>query len=408
MKTRASVHGLLCVVVTSALTACRAYRPAPLDVDRPTRACPDSLKSPLAFEEALRLAIARNPDLVGLRARAASVNVNPPPEPVEVGVGSDSDRRAEATLSLDALSLLGVGVRSAERALARARRNEAWIAHHARAREIGGEIAEAFAVEQALSDLVEPDVHFDAAAYVRAGLETSAAESATTATEADWKTEKSERAAERGVNRLTLARLLGLAPGVAVTPRLPGPDWPAVPVVSPAALIRSRPDVQRKIAAFEVADRELRRSVSAQYPSVVLEPGLASDPTTFFGTVRLRVPLGASSAVLAAEQSREAARSEVESAVLDAVREAGEAGLRHEAARVATASARRRLSASVDLLKATRGRLEFASGSVIETVFAADAVVAAARSAREAQIAEARARVRAARSAGWPGTEAIR
>ena len=408
MKTRACVHGLLPVLMGLAVAACAAYRPAPLDVERPMRACPDSPKSPIGFEDAVRLAIARNPDLVALRARAAAVNVRPPAEPVEVGVGRDSDKRAEAMLSLDALSLLGLGVRSADRVLARARRDEAWIEHHARAREVAGEIAETYAVERALSGLAEPDIHLDASAYVRAGLETSAAESATAATEADWKTEKSAREAERGVNRLMLARLLGLPPGVEVAPRPAGQDWPAVPAVTPAALIQSRPDVQRKIAAFEVADRELRRAVAAQYPSVLLEPGLASDPTTFFGTVRLRIPVGASSAVVAAEQGREAARSDVESAVLDAVREAGEAKIRHQVAGIALASANRRLSASVELLKASRGRLEFASGSVIETVFAADAVVAAARSVRDALMTEARARVRAARSAGWPGADAVR
>jgi hypothetical protein len=69
----------------------------------------------------------------------------------------------------------------------------------------------------------------------------------------------------------------------------------------------------------------------------------------------------------------------------------------------ALSAARRRADASSALLSSSRLRLEVASGSPVETVLAADAVVDASAALRAALLEEARARVRAARAAGWPG-----
>jgi hypothetical protein len=380
---------------------CASYRPAPLDVDRPLRST-DAPPKPLTFDAAVRFAVEHNPDLLALRERAGAVNVDLPREPVEVGAGADSDHRFEAGLSFDALSLLGLGRRPAELALACARRSEAWLAHHARAREIAGEIAEAFAVERALAALADPDVAIDPSVYVRAGLETAVADSAATATKADWTAEQAVRTADRRANRAALARLLGLASADAIVMTTQPDPWPEITTPSPAALIAARADVQRSIGQFEVADRELRRAVAAQYPTLLLEPSVAADPTTFFGAARLVIPVGAASEVRAMESAREAARHDVEGVILDAMREADESRARHDAAQVRLSAAVQRLSASSALFSASRTRIQVASGSVIESVFAADAVVSAATSVREASVEAARARVRAARSSGWP------
>jgi outer membrane protein TolC len=170
-----------------------------------------------------------------------------------------------------------------------------------------------------------------------------------------------------------------------------------------SAIVAARADIQRRIAAFETADRELRLAVRGQYPSLILEPGLAFDPATLFGAVRLNLPTGMSGAVRAAESAREAARAEVESAVLDALREAGEARARWTAAGAALSAVRKRVDASSALLASSRLRLEVASGSPVETVLAADAVVDVAAGLRATIVEDARARVRAARTAGWPG-----
>ena len=392
---------LTMVVAWSALSGCAGYRSAPLDVDRPLRAS-SPVPSPLTFDEALRIAVERNPDLVALRARAAAVTVNPPPEPLELGAGVDSDERWEAAASLDALSLLGLGTRRAERALAFARRHEAWMEHHARAREVAREIAEVFAVERGLDSLSVPDLSVDAGVYVRAGFESGVAETLAEATRRDWKAEADRRSAERASNHASLVRLLGLPPGTPLA-LVPVPEgWPVVPSPVPAILIRTRADIQRRVAAFEVADRDLRRAVVAQYPSIVLEPAIAADPTTLFGAVRLRLPVGAKSEVCAAGAAREAARSEVESAILDALRDAEQSRARLNAAVSTREAAAGRLGASSELFRAVRTRLQVQVGSVMELVLTADSVVDAARAHREAALDDARLRVRAASEAGWP------
>ena len=382
---------------------CARYTPAPLDVERSLRASSTPMPAAFTYDEAVRRAVRENPDLVALRARAAAINLAPPREPIEAGGGVDSDHRGELSLSLDALSLLWLGTRPYEVALACARRNEATLAHHARAREIAGEIAEAFVVERALATLGEPDYRVEVGAFVRAGLESGAAETAAAATAANWESERAARTAESRANHLTLARLLGLPPGTEVRLTPVAADWPAVADPTPAALIAARADVQRKVAAFETADREIRLAVQRQFPSLMLAPGVAMDPTTLFGAVRLRLPVGLAPEVRALEAAREAARADVESSVLDAVRDAGEAKARFAATGPALAAARKRVEAASALLKGSRLRLEVASGSPIETVLSADAVVDGAASLRTALLDEARARVKAARAAGWPG-----
>ncbi len=403
MRVRARLSTAVALAATSAMLGCARYREAPLDLARPLRPAAPPVASVWTFDAAVAYAIEHNPDLAALRAHAMAVNVDPPREPVEGSVGVDSDQRGEIGLSVDALSLLGLGSRPYEVALACARRNEAYMAHHERARAIAGEIAEALAVEQALGGLAEPEYRVDVSAFVRAGLEAGSAETAAAATGEAWKAEVAERVAERTSVRLALSRALGLPPGVAAALAPVPAGWPDVPDPSPAALVAARADIQRRIAAFETADRELRLAVRGQYPSLILEPGLAFDPATLFGAVRLRLPTGMSGAVRAAEAAREAARAEVESSILDAQREAGEARACWMASVAALSAARRRADASSALLSSSRLRLEVASGSPVETVLAADAVVDASAALRAALLEEARARVRAARAAGWPG-----
>ncbi len=403
MRSRVGARVAVASLATLALSGCAGYRAAPLDVGRPLRPSAPPGAAAWSFDAAVAYAIEHNPDLVALRARALAVNVHPPREPVEGSLGTDSDRRWEAGLSVDALSLLGLGSRPYEVALACARRSEAFLAHHERARAIAGEIAEAIAVERALVGLVQPGYRVDVSSFVRAGLESGSAETAAAATEEAWRAEQAARVAEAESARLALVRALGLPPGSPMQVAPVPAEWPTVPAADPAALVSARADVQRRIAAFETADRELRLAVRGQYPSVILEPAVAFDPATLFGAVRLRLPTGMSGAVRAAEAAREAARADVESAVLDAQREAGEARAHWTAAGAALSAARKRAEASSALLASSRLRLEVASGSPVETVAAADAVVEAAASLRAAALEEARARVRAARAAGWPG-----
>jgi hypothetical protein len=355
---------LLAACAALTLGSCVSYRAAPVHPGEALRS-PSPGPGPLGFEDAVRWSVDHNPELRALRSRVGAVGV-PLGEPIEVGAGANEDGRANVGLAVD--------------------------------------LAEAFAVEGALAALRDPDSKVDASAYVQAGLESGAAETAASATRAEWAAEAAAREAERTSNRSAVARLLGIGEGASPTLRLPDPQWPAVPEPTPAALIAGRADIQRLVAAFEVADAELRRAVAGQYPGLLLEPQVAFDPTALFGAVRLRIPVGASAQVRTAECAREAARADAEAGVLAALDEARRARARHRSALATLAAARTRVDASGQILRATRTRLEVSSGSVIETVFAADAVVAGARSLREASIEEARTRVRAAAAAGWPGT----
>lgn len=396
---------LAVLALPALLGGCARYRAAPLDVERalrPAAAAPRA--GPWSFDEAVRHAIEHNPDLVALRARAAAVNLDPSREPVEAGAAVDSDHRVEFDASLDALSLLGLGIRPYDVALACARRNEALMAHHARAREIAGEIAECFVVAPALGSLADPDSRVDVSAFVRAGLESASAETAAAATAAGAEAERFERDTLARTNRLTFVRLLGLPPTADVGFAPIAPGWPVVGEPTPSALVAARADVQVKVAAFEAADREIRRAVQAQYPTVLVGTGVALDPTSLFGAVRLKLPVGLSAEVRALEAAREAARADVESAVLDALRDAAISRAEWGAAESALAAAKKRGDASAELLKAARVRLSVGSGSPIEMVFSADAVVDAAVSYRSALLGAARARVKAARAAGWPAS----
>lgn len=408
MLTSRIVRGLVVSVVLPSAVACVHYRRASVDPAAMVASAPLPPKGPIAYDDAVRWALAHDPDLLALRARAAAVNLSPTREPIEAEAGRDSDGRKEGAVTIDALSLLGLGTRPAELALACARRSEAWLRHHERAREIAGEIARTFAVEQALTALPTPTVPLDAEAYVRAGLEAGAARGAVASTDAQSKAELAARDEERARNRRALCRLLGVGPGTDVVPAPVDAAWPAVPTATPAALLVTRGDVQRSLAEFETADAELRRAVALQYPSLLLTPGLALNPATFFGSVGVRLPIGAAPEARAAEQAREAARQEVASLLLDGMQRAADARDAFALADVRVETARTRVASDQELFRAAKAHLETGTGTMLETIFAGREVVDASTGIREAIVEAAKARVEAARAAGWPSAEAVR
>ncbi|MCC7140161.1 MAG: hypothetical protein IT460_17200 [Planctomycetes bacterium] len=393
----------------AALPACARYRPAPLDAPAVAAGLAPAPAGSLAYEDAVRHAVAHNPSLAALRARAAAVNVDPSPEPIGLEGGVDMDERGELVLSLDVLSLLGVGPRDAERAMARARRSEAWLEHHAQARAVAASLAEAYAVERALRAAPEPDAPPDPSAFVAAGVEVAAAGRLAESVAADRVAVLASRDAERAANEAMLRRLLGAAPGAPVSMVLPAAAWPPVPETpAPAALVLARDDLQRRLAAYEVADAELRRAVAGQAPGIEVMPGLALDPSAAFGGARLRLPVNADREVVAAEAAREAARLEAVAALAEATEEAAAARAMLAAATAKIDAATRRHVAGVDLLRTARARLDAGEGSALELVMAARDAVMAAGDVREASVEAAKARVRAARAAGWPSAEAVR
>jgi outer membrane protein TolC len=371
-------------------------------------ATPPAPAGPLTFEEAVRFAIAHDPDLLALRARAAAVNVGLVPQPVGVDAGVDMQRRPEAGLMIDAFSLLGIGPARADRALARARRSEVWMRHHEHVWELAATVAESFAVHRALADHAVPDVALPAEAYVEAGIEIEAVRTVAGATDAEVAAERRALAAETAKNAWVLLRRLGLPPTANLAIALPERSWPTVAPATTRAVLASRADLQRGLASYETADHELRKAVAAQVPSLVLTPMWSFDEAWLFGRVGLRLPVGAPGEARAALAAREAARHDLAGQVLDAL---GEAAAAREDAAVAAArldAARRRAKASQEVFDAAKGRVELTGASLMDAAMAAEAAIAASRDLREAAVEEARARVRAARAQGWPAVEALR
>jgi hypothetical protein len=347
-------------------------------------------------------AVLHNPDILALRKRAAAVNVSVPTEPPEFEAGIDSDQNPELTLVLDVFSLLGMGRRGADKALARARQNEAWMAHHERAREISYEIAEAYEIERVLASLPMPDAAFDPAPYVRAGFAPASAEDVMRATAESLRAEGRRREAERAANRLRLLRLLGASPLAAVEIAPAGSPWPEAPPADWRAIVKSRADLQRRLASYEVAEKEFRRAVAEQYPALVVSPSVGGDPTDFFGLVAITLPFGASKEARAAEAARDAARLEIQGAILDGLRDAEAA--RHEAAAAEAefSAATMRRAAQQEILRTARAELEGREGSFLDVIFSIEGLIDAAAAEREAALGEVRARLAAARAAGWP------
>ncbi len=382
------------------LGACVSYQAAPVDVEATVLDAPAPPEGALPYARAVEWAVLHNPDLLALRQRAAAVNVSVPPVPPELKAGVDSDQNPEAILVLDVFSLLGIGRRGADKALARARRNEAWMRHHERAREITIEIAEAYEVERVLAELPLPRVTFDPRPYVRAGFAPASAETVMRAATESVRAEGERREAERAANRLALLRLLGATPLGKV--EIATASWQEPPPAEWRAVLKARADLQRQLASYEVAEAEFRRAVAEQYPALVISPSVGGDPVGLFGAVGITLPVGASKEARAAESARDAARLELQGAVLDALRDAETS--RHAAAAAGSglAAARARRAAQEEILRTAMAELEARSGSFLDVVFAVEGLVDAATAEREAALDEARARVRAARDAGYP------
>ena len=396
--------GLACALLVS---GCARSPCVPLDPVALSREGAPAPAGPFTFEEAVRQAVTRGPELAALRKAVEGINPWPGPEPLGVSVGDDSDGRVEAGLEIDALSLLGLGPIRAERAIARARRSEATIAWHARAREVAGEIAEAYAVESALRDAPPQPPMLDAQAFVRAGLAPEAATAAAAAAHTSLGADGMAREAERRAQRLRVGRHVGLMPQDAPVLVPPGAAWPMVPVADAARLLAVDPEVQRRLAAHEVERAEVARAQAGRYPGLVLSPSVAFDPRYFFGAVGLRIPLGAGREVRAAVARVESARLSVRAAVLEALERAAAAADAAQAADRMAAAARERFDAAAGLANAEKARVETQGEGFTEAVLAGNSVVEAARELRAATAEAARARVRAALAAGWPAPSEI-
>jgi outer membrane protein TolC len=180
------------------------------------------------------------------------------------------------------------------------------------------------------------------------------------------------------------------------------PPWPAVPPADATRLLAVDPEVQRRLAAHEVARGDLARAHAGKYPRLLVNPSVAFNPAYFFGAVSLELPIGAEAEVCAAVARVDSARLAVRAAVLEALEKAEAAAEESRAADELERAARAQFDASARLADAERARVETQGEGFTEAVLSANMVVQATRGLREAAVAAARARVRAALAAGWP------
>lgn len=391
-----------------ALPACVRYRPLVLDAPSTASRFPTLPGGALAFPEAVPLLVRQNPDLARLRAEAAAVNLSPGPEPLAFTTEVEDGEVTKTRIGTDVLSLLGIGPRRAQRALACALEHEAVLRHHARARDLVASLAEAYAVDRVLATLASPRPDFDPQAFERAGLASKATVAAAAGVFGEAEAEETVVRTMREDLRREIARLVGASPESRIEPVTVPADWPPLPAADGRALLYARGDLQRRMAAFQVADRRLRLAVVDQWPNLIVALGadLSLDVTSHM--VEVRLPLGAPAEARAMTQAREVARLDYEAGLLDALHESASARLLLEGAEAEARGARARRGAAAALVAAARARMETeAEEAFDDLVLAAMEEVRSAIGWREAAVRAARERVRAARASGWPVPEEV-
>jgi hypothetical protein len=360
-------------------------------------------RTDLAFEEAVRLVVADNPELKSLRTEAAGVNLNPGPQPLEFMTEIEGGNLHETVIGTDVLSLLGLGPRRAERALARAQASEKLLVHHERARALVARLAAAYAVDAALARLPSPRPDLDVKAFEDAGLASGAALAASKSVLAEAEAEAEVIATMVRDARREIAALVGADPASDIVPLAPGPDWPPVPPAHARGLLYARGDLLREFGAYHVADQELRVAVARQWPTLGVYLGANVDVEEPMQMVRVMLPWGAPREARAMACAREAARQRFEARVLDALHDAAARRNDLAAAEAKARGAAARRTAAASLVDAAKARVEAeAEDAFADVVEASMEVVRASIEDRMAAMEVARLRVAAAEAAGWP------
>ncbi len=391
----------LCALV---VTGCVGYRTQLVRMDASAAALPAAPVGPLTFEDAVQLLVARHPELKATRAAALAVNTRPGPSPLVGSTQVLDGTLTETMLRTDVLSLLGMGPRQAETALARAVRDERVRRHHERTRDLVADLAEAFAVEGVLSELPTPAAELDIKPFEDAGLASKSLIAAARSVRAEGDAEAEVIAARLAEARRRVAHLVGAAPGAGVLPQGVDESWPKLPAgdADRRRLLLARGDLQHLLAAWRVADRRYRYQVARQNPNLIIGLGGNLDMSLPMQLIQLELPLDAPAAARAAEHGRSVAFHELEAGVLGALHDAASTRFDVDAAEARLRAATERRKAAAILLTARRAHVETDPAGLESLVLVAGRVVDAARQYREAAVAAARARVRAARAAGWP------
>ena len=352
-----------------------------------------------SFADAASVALRQNPELRAAEARARAAGAAATvPLPI---VGEWRGRNEAVGAMLDPIALLGLGPRGAAMQAADARAAQAATALAVARWRTLAELAEVFRLHRVAEELRAPEVGaLDADAFQQAGLASDVAAAMLRAADARARAEQIELDRLRDDQLARLRHLLGLPDSAVV--ELIHEDDPVGPVAGELPDLLSRPDLALAAARFEVADRELRRAVAAQYPSFQLGPNvsLRGDPLRAMGM--LNVPVGMYGLAEAAREQREAARHDVEDALLEARRDAALASAARRAALATDETAQAMLAARRTAFVAARAAIEVEPDAFQRFASAAGEYAVAAAERRRAAAALALADVRHAVAYGWP------
>jgi hypothetical protein len=381
-----------------ALTSCVAYFESPAD---PTAIAVEIRQRPggkFTFAMAVARAFEQNATLQALAARARAAGAVTTPVELEAEYRSGTEMLA---VMVDPIALLGLGPRGGAIGVVEA---EAAVAAQELAAgrwRVLAAIAEAFAIDEALADLTAPQIPIHADAFERAGLAGPTVAARVRAAQANADAEAVELANARSANLAELCEVLGLSHQTDIE-LLPLPEGLLYQPLAADASLLQRPDLALATARFQTADAEFRRAVADQYPSLMLGPEIPLLGNPLEAMAILRVPIGRHGVATAASERREAARAELTAAYLAATREAHHAELESTATTAKLAAATASNLAAEQVLRSAMVAVEVDTDAFDRVAEAADMAVRSAMEHRQATVAAARARVRAAVVYGWP------
>ncbi len=377
------------------LTSCVAYRPAPVDYATTAAAIDAYPGGRLDFDAAYARALATHHEILRLNALARAAGDDLTPASVTV---SANTRDEMSGAMADPLALAKAGQRGAEARVRACERDEILAELRVEELTLAADLAEAFLVERTLAGWRVPAIDLDAASFRDAGLASDAAAAMLEAARASADAERREIAALRESNLARIRHLLPLGPDARLEIVPPPEDFPAIDETP----IEERPDLQYALARYRTADAVFRQKVVDQYPSLEIGSEIGFDGRGLGGVAAVRLPVGASAPARAAEQRREAARAEVEGALLTAREEIVEARQAYE-----TALARARASAlsrhgMEAAYAAALARIEVEPDAFDPAADIAGRAVAEATMARASALELVRARVALARAMSRP------
>ncbi len=395
----------LSVFLILPLVGCVAYQRDDADVQSVAAEVSRRSGGTYSFDEAAELALRQNPELLAAEARARAAGAaTTVPLPV---TGEWRGRNEAIGAMLDPIALLGLGPRGAEIGAAHARAALAATELAVQRWQTLAEVAEAFCLHRVADDLSAPDLGdgaIDAQAFERAGLASPVAAAMLRAAASKAHSERVELDRLRDDQEARLRHLLGL-PTTAQLKLRHGAE-PLVATAGRDQDLLALPDLAVAAARFEVADRDFRKAVAAQYPSFQLGPNLSLRGDPLRAMAMLNVPLGMHGLAAAAQERRQAARHGIEDALLEARRQADLADSARQAARANHVTAQAMLDARRTAFSAARAALDVQPDAFQRYATAVSEYVRAAAEHRNATTARAVADVRYAVAFGWPAAPA--